>query len=41
MLHDRDSRLEEHEQVPARDVARSVVQKFKAGELRRNVSRMN
>jgi hypothetical protein len=41
MLHDLDSRLEEHEWVPARDMARSVFHEVKAGELRRSVHQMN
>jgi hypothetical protein len=41
MLHDRDSRFEEHEWVRARDIAGSVFHEFKAGELGRNVHQMN
>jgi hypothetical protein len=37
----RFQRLEEHEWLPARYMARSVFHEFKAGELRRNVPRMN
>jgi hypothetical protein len=41
MLHDLDSRIEEHEWVTAHDMARSVLHELKAGELRRNVHQMN
>jgi hypothetical protein len=41
MLHDLESRIEEHEWVPAHDMARSVLHELKAGELRRNVHQMN